>query len=136
MGSFEANKIQAMRTSRQEIRNAGRHVLGVYNYSMCSTCFCRYTTKNKSQPSDAAHEYDEEDDDDRILNQCQFWQESVKDVTKEEEMAARRGGKKLGEVNEELLKYIFVILNRIADKADRLLGNFTLNLAESWMAIR
>ena len=35
-----------------------------------------------------------------------------------------------------MINDIQVILNKIADKSERLIGNFTTNLAESWMAIR
>ena len=35
-----------------------------------------------------------------------------------------------------MLADVMVLLNRLADKAIALLGNFTTNLAESWMAIR
>ena len=37
---------------------------------------------------------------------------------------------------KELIQDVQIILNRIADKSERLIGNFTTNLAESWMAIR
>ena len=31
---------------------------------------------------------------------------------------------------------MYILLNRMAEKAERLIGNFTSNLAESWMHIR
>lgn len=37
---------------------------------------------------------------------------------------------------KELIADVQIILNRLADKIERLIGNFTTNLAESWMAIR
>lgn len=37
---------------------------------------------------------------------------------------------------KELIKDVQVILNRVADKSEGLIGNFTTNLAESWMAVR
>ena len=35
-----------------------------------------------------------------------------------------------------MINDIQVILNKVADKSERLIGNFTTNLAEGWMAIR
>ena len=38
--------------------------------------------------------------------------------------------------NKKLINDISVILNRVAVKSERLIGNFTTNLAECWMHIR
>ena len=65
-----------------------------------------------------------------------YWKDSVKDLTEVEEKSIRKGGKSNGSVDEQMLKDIFFYLNRMAEKADRLIGNFTSNLAESWMHIR
>ena len=35
-----------------------------------------------------------------------------------------------------MLQEVYFYLNRLADKADRLIANFTSNLAESWMHVR
>ncbi len=49
-----------------------------------------------------------------------------------------RGACPLGKVDleSELLADVSVLLQRLADKADRLIGNFTSNIAEAWMNIR
>ena len=36
----------------------------------------------------------------------------------------------------KIINDVSTILNRVAEKSDRLLGNYTTNLAESWMHIR
>ena len=38
--------------------------------------------------------------------------------------------------NPKIIKDVNTILNRVAEKSDRLLGNYTTNLAESWMHMR
>ncbi|XP_053403226.1 uncharacterized protein LOC128558323 [Mercenaria mercenaria] len=67
-------------------------------------------------------------------NQYQFWK-----LPFEQEMeASRRPVKNICTKEElkELIKDTQILLNRIADKSDRLIGNFTTNLCESWMSIR
>ena len=65
-----------------------------------------------------------------------YWKDSVKELTELEEKSIRKGGTPDQTIDQEMLKDIFFYLNRMSEKADRLFGNFTSNLAESWMHIR
>ena len=38
--------------------------------------------------------------------------------------------------NPKIIKDVNIILNSVDEKSDRLLGNYTTNLAESWMHMR
>ena len=58
--------------------------------------------------------------------------------TQEHEMEEARGPSPVGIVHVEnaMIKDVSRLLSRLADKSDRLIGNFTTNLAEAWMNIR
>ena len=85
----------------------------------------------------------EEDDDDELdgesfdsifESQSEYWK-----IPSEKELNSSRYAERsvCSMANlKELIKDVQVILNRVADKRERLIGNFTTKLAESWMAIR
>ena len=85
---------------------------------------------------DADDDNDDNDDEDIIINQCDYWQNTIHEYTEKEVEILRVGGDKNTKVDQQMLKDVFLFLNRMADKADRLIGIFTSNLAESWMNIR
>ena len=80
---------------------------------------------------------DDNDDEDVFVANENYWKDSIKDLTEVEEKSIRKGGvSNKTVIDQQMLKDIFFYLNRLSDKADRLIGNFTSNLAESWMHIR
>ena len=88
--------------------------------------------------NDPEIENDEDNDEDVFLTNENYWKESVFEISTLEEKSLRKGGKSNGNnsIDEQMLKDIFFYLNRLAEKSERLIGNFTSNLAESWMHIR
>ena len=131
MRSKEPASSESIKNLKSDIRNAGRHVLGLHD--LCSTDFCKHNNddgKDKEEINDC-----EQEDEDIIYEQCNYWQNVVKEPSEGEVEAIRKGGE-VKAVEEGMLKDLYVVLNRTAEKADRLIGNFTSNLAESWMNIR
>ena len=53
-----------------------------------------------------------------------------------EDMKESRCGANITCNNPKIIKDVSIILNRVASKSERLIGNFTTNLAECWMHIR
>ena len=78
---------------------------------------------------------DQDRDENEILvdSQQAMWQGVV---DKDEFEEARNGYASVGDLDPEIVKDVSFFLNRLAIKSHRLLGNFTTNLAEFWMAIR
>ncbi|XP_060568496.1 uncharacterized protein LOC132727107 [Ruditapes philippinarum] len=139
MRSSEPNKMTAIKKLKQDIRNAGRHVLGLHD--LCSTDFCKNKEKDTdiTKSNDNKMENSNNDEEDIIISQCEYWTDSVKKYSESEIEMLRKGGKTISPKNfniEELLRDIFLFLNRLSEKANRLIGNFTSNLAESWMSIK
>ena len=134
MRSCEQPGTDSVKKLKQDIRNAGRHVLGLHD--MCSKDFCKHSLLEENVPTEGVKE-EEEMDEDVIYDQCTYWQHTLNNPDDEELLAIQKGGAKPGkQVNESLLKDVYFILNRTAEKSNRLVGNFTSNLAESWMHIR
>ena len=108
---------------------------------MCSTDFCKHKEKDISlfqRPDDLQNTPDESEED-IIINRVDYWRDSIHDLFTEDSDNLRKGGsslKEIGSLTESLLKDLFLYLNRIAERSNRLIGNFTSNLAESWMNIR
>ena len=117
---------------RRDILNSVYHVLGFHN--RCSDFCQKRPTQNEDE--NCAENFDpSEDSFDFIFEQqSEFWK-----IPSENEMnQSRYAGKNCCSMSDlkELIQDVQIILNRIADKSERLIGNFTTNLAESWMAIR
>ena len=143
---------------RHDILNAVRHVFG--HHSGCSADFCKAqqgfasdaasttTAQDTEEPceaqlgpaSDAASattaEDTEEDSCDLMLEQQQLWQESTGQSAEELEAARldRPGGPV--DMHKDIIMAVNRLLQPMADKVDRLLGNHTTNLAETWMGLR
>lgn len=64
-----------------------------------------------------------------IQEQGRFWEETVTDLCEGDEETPLN-------IDKSLMHDIQVILERLVTKADRLIGNFTTNMAENWMLIR
>ena len=72
---------------------------------------------------------------DTALEQEQEWRDTIDDSLSTEE-DARCGGRIPVQVDPRLLQDVNVLVSRLVAKASQLVGNFTTNLAESWMNIR
>lgn len=68
-------------------------------------------------------------------HQHTLWQETLDDRAHTEQ-DARRGNKEQVKLNEKMMHDIQMLVARLVEKAPQLMGNFTTNLAESWMHIR
>ena len=127
------SKTNNARQLRKDILNSIYHVLGFHD--KCSD-FCK-KRPHKKLPQDDSEDDAETDDNsvDSIFdNQSEYWK-SPSERELENSRLADKSTCRLSEL-QELINDVLVILNKVADKSDRLLGNFTTNLAESWMAIR
>ena len=71
-------------------------------------------------------------DKDIFEDQVKFWNEGAS--IKEQEDS--RNASNYSCSNPKIMKDVSIILSRVAAKSDRLLGNYTANLAESWMHMR
>ncbi len=153
MRSEEAVKIgreKAVKKLQHDILNAAWHVFG--HHGNCSEDFCKQKTKSDSNVSqdetdencndqDNTEDQDinedegeEEDEEEDLLDQLE---EMWRSITRDEDLEASRtdcGSK--DPLYGEMLYDISKILNYHAEKADKLMGNYTSNLAENWMAIR
>ncbi|XP_076081060.1 uncharacterized protein LOC143051967 [Mytilus galloprovincialis] len=122
------DKQTAIKKLNNDIRNSVHHVFG--QHDQCSD-FCQ--AKNQTAPT--SNPSDTDNIETVIINdQIDFWTEGSSISCQEE----ARGGTTIdySNVEQHIIRDVTSILNRIAEKSDRLLGNSTTNLAESWMHIR
>ena len=68
-------------------------------------------------------------------HQQTLWEDTLDDRISTER-DARRGSIESIKLNDKLMHEIQMLIARLVEKAPQLLGNFTTNLAESWMHIR
>ena len=119
---------------RKDILNSIYHVLGFHD--KCSD-FCKKTpSKKKAEINENPNESDTDNESMNSIfeNQSEFWK-IPSDTELERSRLAEKTNNSFSEV-KHLINDVLVILNKVADKTERLIGNFTTNLAESWMAIR
>ena len=64
-----------------------------------------------------------------------IWEETLADSLASEE-DSRRGGDLPTELNSAMMHDVQLLVSRLVAKADKLIQNFTTNLAENWMQIR
>jgi hypothetical protein len=137
MRSKEADRVSATKALAHDIRNAVYHVFGMHN--SCFKNFCKAgtdSTTSDQPPVDSAIDFEGQDDDvDNVLSeQNMLWSQGTSEAAME---AVRHGESSEPDPDQsEAIRAIGVLLNRMAEKAHRLIGNDTTNLAESWMAIR
>jgi hypothetical protein len=142
MRSTEANREEAIPKLRKDITNAVHHVFGTH--TNCSPDFCKVKngelvqqsiTSDQSMASESASDnHDHPEEGEPMCEALSHWLEG----TKEHEMEEARGPSPVGivRIQGDMLKDISILLTRLSDKAPRLIGNFTTNLAESWMNVR
>ena len=119
---------------RRDIINSIYHILGFHKH--CSD-FCQKRPSNL--PIDTTDDNNDNNIDDSSFDAIFEDQISMWKIPDDKELEnSRLAGKNHCTLSEikELITDVQIILNRVAEKSDRLIGNFTTNLAESWMAIR
>ncbi|KAK3099893.1 hypothetical protein FSP39_011406 [Pinctada imbricata] len=129
--SKQKDRSTAIKDLSHDIRNSVYHVFG--KHDNCSD-FCRASEKSKSDN----FKYNVDNDDSSIVDvldeQVNQWTEGCSLESQED---ARCGTAiNYSDVEHHIIKDVSFILNRISEKADRLIGNNTTNLAEAWMHIR
>lgn len=76
---------------------------------------------------------DDEESGEVLEDQEVYWKEG----TSEKDMEESRGDVSYeASLDRDSIRDVSVMLDRMATKGSRLIGNYTTNLAESWMAIR
>ena len=121
------NKKEAVKLLEKDIRNSIFHILG--HHQNCSD-FCKTRQEMNTNNS---HDTIEDCSTDVLMDQIDLWEEGSSIEAQEE---SRLGWQSSSNINTKLLKDVTVLLDRVASKSNRLLGNFTSNLAECWMPIR
>ncbi len=164
MRSEEEVKIgraKAVKKLQHDIMNSMWHVSGYHD--RCSSDFCKQKANDTSTPKDVQdgtaqtcngtieneeiggggeetaregeeEEGEEEEEEEDLLEKLE---EMWRNITNDEDLEASRtdcGSK--DPLQGEMLYDISKLLQRLADKASRLMGNNTSNLAENWMSIR
>jgi hypothetical protein len=130
MRSGMANKSEAAKLLSKDINNCVYHIFGKHNN--CSSDFCK--AKNTTNLPENAAEEDPAEDIDILLQQQKFWTEGSS-ITEQEESRSDLFMKDT-DLTSEIIKDVQKILNRVSEKSNRLIGNYTSNLCESWMHIR
>lgn len=128
----------AIKKLRHDIFNSVHHVFG--QHLNCSD-FCQAKSKDEIPSTSTTNQETSDNsntintnEDIAVKDQIEFWTKGSSVACQEE----ARGGTSIdySNVEQHIIRDVTQILNRIADKSDRLLGNSTTNLAESWMHIR
>ena len=126
----------AVKLLQDDIRNCINHIYGKHNH--CSSDFCKVkiTQQQKSEVPHCAPSTEDNNPncEDLLTDQAAYWDEGLSIDAQEE----ARGDSQLrpSDLPTDLLRDITLILERVASKSDRLIGNSTTNLAECWMHIR
>ena len=132
--SETVGRSEAVKKLRHDIQNSIYHVFGVHDN--CSD-FCK---KRPLQPVPSSEESKSQNSADsdvpKVLEEQQTIWEDICDDDLEESRNGYQGSSTSGPIDPDLLKDVSFLLQRMSSKCDRLLGNFTTNLAESWMFIR
>ncbi|KAJ8320069.1 hypothetical protein KUTeg_001656 [Tegillarca granosa] len=135
---METDKQAAVRLLQHDIHNSVHHVFG--DHSRC-TDFC----KSRQSPDTAisADVNTQLDGNDQVSKDenipdifeeiSHIWSETTSLQLQEDS----RGDCNISEnLTSMIIRDVSVLLDRVAKKTPRLLGNYTTNLAESWMSIR
>ena len=132
MRSSEKDLQKACKSLEKDIKNSVYHIFG--DHTNCSTDFCKAKPNQKNNDIEMDTEKETDELDDFIIgDQIKFWTEGASIHEQEESRTGSYGSCTL---NPKILKDAGIILNRVAQKSARLIGNYTTNLAECWMHIR
>nr|XP_034320463.1 uncharacterized protein LOC105318911 [Crassostrea gigas] len=122
---------------KHDILNSVHHVFG--NHSNCSD-FCKVSTSTSTADNLQIQIEQNEgiaDDGTNFENifeeQITFWEEGA---SAEELEKSRYCSFDFHDVEKFIIQDVSILLMKLAEKAERLIGNTTTNIAESWMHIR
>lgn len=94
-------------------------------------------TKRPHFDGDVAVEVRSSEDGDAVKDASEMWTDTMKEMSEDEENRLRTGGESIGTKHEDLLKDVYFILNRMANKSDKtnlkLLQQFSRMLDEHKM---
>ncbi|ESO98101.1 hypothetical protein LOTGIDRAFT_174357 [Lottia gigantea] len=134
MRSSDGQDPRRTRKLEHDIKNSIFHIFG--KHDNCSEFCLKSAAVSNNIPSTYSVAADEEKDSviSVLDDQMQFWSDGVSLQSQEESRVAVEH-RDLTPIQTNIVKEVQPLLNRVAAKAGRLLGNFTTNLAESWMHI-
>ncbi|KAK3089294.1 hypothetical protein FSP39_002467 [Pinctada imbricata] len=134
MKDGKRSRDDAVRMLKHDIRNCVHHIFGYH--SDCSD-FCKAKGQQNTCTGKTTDTQDcdaEEGPSDIFEEQISHWKDgSTVDAQEESRLGTSI---KFSDVEQFIISDVSVLLARIAEKADRLIGNTTTNLAECWMHIR
>ncbi len=138
----ELEERKAVESLRHDINNIGFHSFGCHEN--CSKDFCKIKQKKENETNVQKRQEntdenpdcldnDDDDDDDILADQAAMWADIM---SEEKQDGSRSAGITPQDIDPTLLMHVNKLLNRLAEKADRLIQNNTSNLCENWMSIR
>ncbi|KAJ8298756.1 hypothetical protein KUTeg_022816, partial [Tegillarca granosa] len=134
MRSKEEDKNRACKLLEHDIRNSVHHLFG--NHSKCSDFCKKREQRSESEGTNFTDENEVIEDTsipDIIQGVSDIWKETTSTEMQEESRYEFDCNINLDAI---MLKDISILLDRVASKTSRLIGNHTTNLAECWMSIR
>jgi hypothetical protein len=135
----DSNRVEKL---QHDIMNSVNHIFG--HHTECSAEYCKVkqgivelqktNVDDNVLVADACDSELDHSPDITMSEQARYWTEGTSDADMEEV----RGPSPLGTISLEknMLKDVQDQLRKVSVKADRLIDNFTSNLAEAWMNIR
>ncbi len=142
--SQEKERRLAIVTLENDIKNIPRHCLGYH--SACSADFCKNkqggagscqsTTDSNLNEDEGEDIEDSQDLGDVMEQQARYWSEGSSENDMEDSRSSPAMESEPEGIDKDIIYYLQPYMNYVANKAQKLIGNETTNLAESWMAIR
>ncbi|XP_069134324.1 uncharacterized protein [Argopecten irradians] len=130
MRSSLPDKKKAAKLLEHDIRNSIFHIYG--QHDKCSLDFCKARSLSSNRSVNSLNE--ENTTDDVFELQSKLWSEGSSIEAQEESRLDT--AVTMDPLRSDILKDVALILDRVACKSARLIGNNTTNLAECWMHIR
>ncbi|VDI82683.1 Hypothetical predicted protein [Mytilus galloprovincialis] len=131
MRSKESNRSAAIKLLAHDIRNSVHHIFG--NHKNCSN-FCKANEKRNETSIASSDNLSTNDIPDIFESQSLLWSEGTSLLAQEESRFS--SNLIYTDLDKQMLSDITLLLNRLATKSERLVGNDTTNIAESWMHVR
>ncbi|CAG2237024.1 unnamed protein product [Mytilus edulis] len=132
MRSKESNRSAAIKLLAHDIRNSVHHIL-FGNHKNCSN-FCKANEKRNETSIASSDNLSTNDIPDIFESQSLLWSEGTSLLAQEESRFS--SNLIYTDLDKQMLSDITLLLNRLATKSERLVGNDTTNIAESWMHVR
>ncbi|CAC5366256.1 unnamed protein product [Mytilus coruscus] len=134
MRSLEEDRKETIKKLEHDIRNSLNHIYGEHSncYDICKT----RTTANENTPTLNINEEKKGNFGTECIFQEQTDMWTAGSNVEEQEEARLSSNLIPSYIDSEMRREIAILLNNIAKKSSNLIGNFTSNLAESWMHMR